>query len=924
MKRSIFFCLISLFGLLFNQCQAPTPTTDRLLDWPKAANTARPWTRWWWMGNAVDTANLNWQLTELAKAGIGGVEISPIYGVKGFEEQFIDHLSPAWVAMLDYTVAKAEQLGMQADMIQGTGWPFGGPQIDPDHAASRLLVQTYQLTTGKQLMSPIQIEDERQRPIATLEAVLAYDKNGVLKDLTEEVDENGMLNWRPEQGTWEIYALFCGKTRMQVKRAAPGGAGWVMDHFSKQALQNYLKPYDQALANLQHRPRALFNDSYEVGAADWTAGFLDAFAERRGYDLRPYLPLLLSDVKNDTVARLRSDYRETLSDLLLQDFTEPWAAWAHDRGYQIKNQAHGSPGNLLDLYAAADIPECESFSATPFDIPGLRRDTFKTQWEDPDPIMIKMAAAAAHVAGRPLTSAESMTWLGDHFQVSLSQCKPEMEQLFLCGVNHIFFHGTTYSPEDEPWPGWKFYAATHFAPHNTIWRDAPAFFDYITRVQSVLQNSRPDNELLVYWPIYDIWDDTEHGGLFQQLTIHRVSEWLIPSAFYQLVKELIEAGYSVDFISDRQLIEATAGPDGIQLTGGHYKALILPDCERLPASTFQHMLDLAAQGGRVLMADLPDEAPGWRDREKRSLALQQLKAELSSAGKESNTSISRGDGKIFLGNRIQETLSTIGIQPETVVQSGLKFLRQKWEHGYYYYFVNHTAKAIDDRIALATRARSAVLMDPQSGRTGLAQLEQNEIRLQLLPGEAMIVRTFTDRKIDGPLWHYEDRRVAPIPIDGPWAVTFLDGGPQLPSGFEKNSLSSWTEWSEAAANFSGTARYRTTIPKPAAAADEYLLDLGQVRESARVFLNGKEIGTTWSIPFRVRIDGADFRDGDNQLEIEVTNLGANRIRYMDREGIVWKKFYDTNVVHKTYQPFDASGWPDMPSGLLGPVSLKPL
>jgi hypothetical protein len=876
------------------------------------------------MGSAVDTANLTWQLTELAKAGIGGVEISPIYGVKGFEEQFIDHLSPKWVEMLDYTVAKAEELGMQADMIQGTGWPFGGPQIDPAHAASRLRVQTYRLAAGKQLMTPIQIEDERQRPIATLEAVLAYDKNGVVTDLTGEVDGNGQLNWRPDQGNWEIYALFCGKTRQRVKRAAPGGAGWVMDHFSEEALQNYLAPYDQALKDLEHRPRALFNDSYEVGGADWTPGFLDAFTEKRGYDLRPYLPLLLSDVKNDTVARLRSDYRETLSDLLLQDFTEPWAAWAHERGYQIKNQAHGSPGNLLDLYAAADIPECESFSATPFDIPGLRRDTFKTQWEDPDPIMIKMAAAAAHVAGRPLTSAESMTWLSDHFQVSLSQCKPEMEQLFLCGVNHIFFHGTTYSPEDEPWPGWKFYAATHFAPHNTIWRDAPAFFEYITRVQSVLQNSRPDNELLVYWPVYDIWDDTEHDQLLQQLTIHHISEWLIPSPFYQLVKDLMDAGYSIDFISDRQLAEAGAGPDGIKVPGGQYKALILPDCERMPVATFQRFLDLAEQGANVLMADLPDDVPGWSDLESRSQALEQLKTELGNTSKESNASIPWGNGKIFQGNRIRENLSAIGLQPERAGAHGLKFLRQKWERGYYYYFVNHTAKTIDDQITLATPARSAVLMDPQSGRTGLAQLEKNEIRLQLLPGEAMIVRTFSDREVNGPNWHYEDPKSAPIAITGPWNIAFLDGGPQPPSSFEKNGLSSWTEWSAAAANFSGTARYRVTIPKPAAAADEYLLDLGQVRESARVFLNGKEIGTAWSIPFRVRIDGGDFQEGDNQLDIEVTNLGANRIRYMDREGIVWKKFYDTNIVHKTYQPFDASDWPDMPSGLLGPVTLKPL
>lgn len=878
------------------------------------------------MGNAVDTANLNWQLEALTQAGIGGVEISPIYGVKGFEEQFIDYLSPVWIAMLDHTITKAQELGMQVDMIQGTGWPFGGPQIEPAHAASRLLVQQYRLTAGEQLMAPIQVEAERQRPTATLEAVLAYNENGTMEDLTGQVDENGRLNWRPERGNWEVLALFCGKTRQRVKRPAPGGGGWVMDHFSREALQHYLAPYDQALSNLQHPPRALFNDSYEVGGADWTPGFFDAFADRRGYDLRPHLPQLLSGAANDTVARLRSDYRETLSDLLLQNFTEPWAAWAHKRGLQVKNQAHGSPGNLLDLYAAADIPECESFSATPFDIPGLRPDTLKTQWEDPDPIMIKMAAAAAHVAGRPLTSAESMTWLGDHFQVSLSQCKPEMEQLFLSGVNHIFFHGTTYSPREEPWPGWKFYAATHFAPHNTIWRDAPAFFDYIARVQSVLQNSRPDNELLVYWPVYDIWEDTEQSALLQQLTIHHISEWLIPSTFYKMVKKLMDAGYSVDFISDRQLAEVAAGPEGIRTPGGTYRALLLPDSKRLPVATFQRFLDLAEAGAPVLIAELPDDVPGLQESESRSQQLQELKNTVTDAATEGEgETIDWGKGKILLTDQILEILPQIGIRPEKAIEAGLKFIRQRWENGYYYYFVNHTAQPVNDYLPLATQAASAVLMDPQSGRTALAELQQQDenarIRLQLLPGEAMIVRTFTDQRISGPEWVYKNVESSPIPIAGPWTVTFIEGGPKLPATAQPGRLSSWTEWSETAADFSGTARYQTTFPKPERSADQYVLDLGQVRESARVLLNDKEIGTAWSIPFRLRIDSADLREGDNQLTIEVTNLGANRIRYMDREGIVWKKFYDANVVHKSYKPFDASDWPDMPSGLLGPVRL---
>ena len=96
-----------------------------------------------------------------------------------------------------------------------------------------------------------------------------------------------------------------------------------------------------------------------------------------------------------------------------------------------------------------------------------------------------------------------------------------------------------------------------------------------------------------------------------------------------------------------------------------------------------------------------------------------------------------------------------------------------------------------------------------------------------------------------------------------------------------------------------------------------------MRESARVSLNGQSLGTLWNRPFRVRL-GRALRPGANVLEIEVTNLAANRIRDLDRRGVAWKRFHDIGVVNMDYKPFDASGWPLAESGLLGPVTLTPL
>lgn len=881
------------------------------------------------MGNALDKGDISRQLEAFAKAGIGGVEISPIYGVEGDEAQFIEHLSAEWVAMLEHTIQEANRLGMQVDMIQGTGWPFGGPQVEPKFAASKLMVETYALHEGEILNEIIQPSEEIQRPAATLESLIGFNEQEEMLDLTDQVNEDGRLNWKAEKGKWKLYAIFCGKTRQKVKRSAHGGAGWVMDHLSRQALDAYIAPYEKSLKNLNGSLRTIFNDSYEVGGADWTPGFLDAFYQKRGYRLEPLLPYLLSQEHNDTVARIKSDYRETVSELVSESFLQPWTDWAHKQGWKTRNQAHGSPGNLLDLYAISDFPECESFNSSAFDIPGLRRDSSDIQFEDPDPVMLKFASSAAHVMGRPLTSAESLTWLGDHFRVALSQCKPEIEQLFLSGVNHAFFHGTTYSPTAADWPGWKFYASVNFAPQNTIWQDAPAFFEYIARCQSVLQAGQPDNEVLVYWPIYDIWDDTESASLFQQLKIHDISEWLQPTPFYQTVRELMAAGYSVDFISDQQLNEATVSGSTIKLPGATYQTLVVPPADRMPHPTLNRLLGLAEAGAQLVFSALPKDVPGWYQREERRAALDSLKAPIEENMKmDDSRYMSWGKGQLFIKKDLIELLDELVITEDKLTDFGLKFIRRSLADGKYYYIVNHSSKAVNDWIPMASETASAILLDPQHGQSGIAQIEElkdeTKVRLQLQPGEAIIVRTFSKApSLSLEAWPYIESRDSPIALSNNWEITFLQGGPSLPSPHTIEKLGSWTEWKEDAEDFSGTASYKTNFEHPGTEAEDYLLQLGSVRESARIIVNGEEAGTCWSIPFQLRI-GKYLKKGNNTLEIEVTNLGANRIRYLDQQKIPWKKFQGINIVHVSYQPFDASAWEPMPSGLLGPVQIVPL
>jgi hypothetical protein len=217
------------------------------------------------------------------------------------------------------------------------------------------------------------------------------------------------------------------------------------------------------------------------------------------------------------------------------------------------------------------------------------------------------------------------------------------------------------------------------------------------------------------------------------------------------------------------------------------------------------------------------------------------------------------------------------------------------------------------------------LLDPMTGRTGLARTRtvsgRTQAYVQLAPGNSLIIRT-SPRAVRGEAWRY--RRVdGPLAeLRGRWTVTFLEGGPVLPKPFSSDTVTTWTgRGDEDADRFAGTARYSVTFDAPDTAR-RHLLTLGTVRESARVTLNGRDLGVLIE-PF-FAVETGPLRRTDNVLEVEVTNVSANRIRDLDRRGVQWRIFNDINFVGIDYRPFDASRWPVRPSGLSGPITLQPL
>jgi hypothetical protein len=901
-KNSIVLLALSVFALLNVQAQSNTV-------WPENTSQTKPWARWWWMGSAVDRANLRSSLIDFQKAGLGGVEITPIYGVKGQEANFIDFLSPKYLEMLDYTIKIADSLNMQVDMVLGTGWPYGGPQVTVPYAATKLVIETFGVKKNEQISKTITVDATKEKMPAELLHVLAYGKNGAFIDLTNQLNGN-QLNWKAKKTDYTVYAVFAGKTGQQVKRAAPGGKGYTLDHYSTEALNAYVQPFNKAFQTIENQPRAIFNDSYEVYGTDFAPQFFQEFEERRGYDLKKYMPQLLNKEDGPMGNRIKSDYRETISDLLLNKFDVPWTAWGHSKNLKTKLQAHGSPGNLLDLYASADIPECETFGSMPYDIPGFRRDAEDIREGDADPVMLKFSSSAAHISGKQLTSSETFTWLRDHFKTALSQCKPEVEDLLLNGINHVFLHGSTYSPKEAAWPGWKFYASVNFNATNTIWEDAPALFSYIANCQSMLQAGKPDNETLLYWPIYDTWGKNLGGNLFFQFKIHSLDEWLHNTPFYSTTKKLMENGYGVDFISDKFIAQATVKNGRIVLPGGSYKSLVIPICEKMPLKTLEKLIALKKEGANIIFEGLPQTIPGFYDYEAQTSRML--------------AAISNNQDLVNPTSNLFQDLEIAHVYPETLVKTGLKFIRRDVDGEKIYYLVNHTSKVIDDFIPLAIANKEVLILNPLTKAYGNATVKKTDkntlVKLRLEPGQSFLLKTENTKSQQD--WKYYEAANKPIPLEGEWTVVFEKGGPELPPSAKMDTLKSWTNLSNKAEAFSGTATYTLQFDAPNMEADNWHLNLGDVRESAKVWLNENDMGTVWSVPFSIHL--GPLKKGKNELKIQVTNLPANRIRAKELKGEAWKIFYEINMVNKNYETFDATKWRPMPSGLLGPISITPL
>jgi alpha-L-rhamnosidase len=914
------------------------------IQWKPITQQSKPWSRWWWMGNAVNPKDLTLNMEAYQKVGLGGLEITPIYGVKGTESQFVDFLSPTWVSLFKHTLTEGKRLDLGIDLANASGWPFGGRWVEPEDACRYVAHKIYTLKEGEKIAEPIVFQQQSflrfvlpkdittkdlQQPISKnnnlqalaidqvkfdkplpLETLMAYSDKNEIFNLTDKVDVKGQLNWQAPKGNWTLYALFSGWHGKMVERAGPGGEGDVIDHFSDKATINYLQAFDKAFANTDvSSMRAFFNDSYEVddarGQADWTPEMFKEFQKRRGYDLRNYLPNLFSQEKTDINQRVLCDYRTTISDLILEKYTSVWANWGHSRGKIVRNQAHGSPGNTLDLYSQVDIPEIEGT----------------------DLLRIKFASSASNVMGKKLTSSESATWENEHFLSNLGDVKKSLDRFMVGGINHIFYHGTNYSPQNEPFPGWLFYAATHFTPHNPFWKDFGALNQYVARCQTFLQDSKPDNDILLYFPIYDRFSEQTSKGLLQHFD--GVTPEFNDTDFKSVAQKMLYKGYSFDYISDKQIANLRVQNQQILSGSNTWKTILLSENEIITINTFEKLIQLAKEGATIVVHNqLPKDVEGLSNLSERQAKFKSLISELNFVKNQGISEAKIGKGVFILGENLKEILSFAKVQRETMIDVGLQFIRKKNTKGKTYFINNQSDKNFEGWVKIETPFRFIALYNPMNKDLGLAKIKakNQEVYLQIMAGESVILET-QNEAIKDKKYPYFKAIAEPQELTGNWQIKFTEGGEILPKTIETKTLQSWTDFEvEDYKNFSGTATYSHTFANPNTSKSGYWLNLGKVSESARVNINGQNIGTLLGPVYRIFVPSKLLKS-QNILTIEVSNSMANRVIALEKKGVIWQKFYNINVSARLKQNLGKNGyfttknWTPKVSGILGKVWL---
>ncbi len=779
-------------------------------------------------------------------------------------------------------------------------------------------------------------------------------------NLTDKLKE-GKLSWAAPAGSWQVVRFVCSNNGQQLIAASPNSKGPFIDFLDPDATRFHfeyiinklgLKEGGDADSPLKY----LEVDSMELHPGiPWTSKFPHWFKKYHSYDPVVWLPVLAGwTIKDkDTSDRFQYDYKKTVSDLLIFSHYTTGSKVCAEYGLELAGEAGGPgppiwnscPVDALKALGNVDIPRGEFWIKN--------RDMF----------LVKEVASASHIYGKPYVDAESWTtwrrWMDSPFVR-----KQIVDRAFCEGLNRITYHGYAHSPTEVVYPGRSYHAGVDMNPQVVWWSKAQPFMDYLARCCHMLQQGQFVADVAYYygdqapnfWPLF-----------------HKVPENpLLPG---------LGAGYDYDVVNSDVILNRMSVKDG-RVTfpnGMSYRVLVLPERPDMPLEVLVKIEKLVSAGATII-GPKPSDVPGMRNHLSRTVKLRALADKLW--GPCNGTTVKQhryGKGKVVWGFNARQWLTQESIGPDFSCQTEsqaqhLDSIHRQTRDTDIYFVRNKSLSPVHANCLFRVKNRAPQLWDPSNGSMQPMLVYKSvdggtEVRLNLPPGGSVFVvfdqdlslgsihsvvrssekndnslpteqvveisktsatiQCFQNGKytVTGSKGQEKQVQVDTLPIPltlaGVWTIDF-DPKWGAPAQIKLPQLISWTDHEdEGVKYYSGPGFYTKTLDVPVdwiTSGRRVYLDLGDVRELAEVFVNGKSAGVLWKAPFRVDITSL-VTPGANKLKIEVMNMWINRLTG-DQGLPVEKRYTHTNITSHGYRG-KAGEWVVQPAGLLGPVRLLP-
>lgn len=918
----------------------------------------------------MDTVRMKEELRAMKAAGIGGADIFEI----GFRPDGVVPAGPAFMSaesikVIAFAIKEAGKLGLEIGLNLSSSWNAGGSWITPEHAAKSLYVSRTKVTgKGMQKITipfpqipkadskgkPLLIQFGKDgKPVYHQEvALLAIPTNkrghyldtASILNLTPLLDQaKDELIWKVPDGEWELLRYVCSNSGEALKLPSPHSLGPIIDHFDSSATEahflyfiNKLKP---VLGDFKKTAlRNFYLASFEATGTVWTPSLAAAFQKINGYELYKFLPYFFDKNSFDSAAatKFKKDYDLTISELMINNHYRKGREIANRYGLQLISESggpgpplHNVPVEAIKALGSLDVPRGEFW---------INHAQFDKREDSIDLLMlVKEIAAASHIYGRKITELESFTSF-QNWQEGPGDMRPIGDRAFCEGMNRVVVHGFTHNPGTFGYPGIVYAAGTHYNDKTTWWPKVKPFNDYLSRVSYLLQETSFVADVLYYYG-----DQVPNFGTPKN------------------TRFAVGAGYDYEIINTEVLLKDLEVKDGqlVLPNGAQFKLLALGELSGSAPAVLEKIKTLARKGAIITFTKPNGVTPVMRN-------------EMAFA---STGFLNKNHPPEITDLAPLEILRKLNVGPDfDYADKGsdrLDFMHKEapfLDYIHYrkgaldFYFIRNTSdKWLSRLCSFRQTKKSPELWDPVTGLvTAISIYETGDQYTKVpltFPPQGSYFVVFRE---DTGAVHYKSISSATehpprliylksgiqflekgnytlvaannkkkvqvslktIPITGSWNLSFSKGW-GAPASAVFPQLISWTASKDSGIKyFSGTATYNKTFlfsePTSSLKGKSVYLELGKLAKVGEVWLNGKPLGITWSLPHRFDITD-EIRNGENTLKIEVVNTWSNRIiGDLHSE----KKYTYTNLNVRGSRELLWTETPLLESGLLGPVWLE--